>query len=168
MRLCIIGFTCLALSAGTLADGHDQSNNGPGAFKAPNRDAEFPTCYYTGEVRFITPDDVYLCHIAKTEDTAAGILRVRTQDCCIPGDHWQADIVADRPRWKTDIGIGDGNIDTFTGDAFVGPFNAGTVEFSFVEGVDVFSAGMFVEICYSRERDDGFEELDIYCDWVGD
>jgi hypothetical protein len=136
--------------------------------KAPNKDAEFPTCYYSGEVRFYDPNDIYSCTISKTEDTAAGILRVRTQDCCVEGDEWQADIMSDKPRWKTDIGIGDGSTTSFSGDAFVGPFNAGVVEISYFQGVDIFSAGMYVEFCYSRERPDELDELNIECQWITD
>ena len=154
--------TLLGMSAAAIADDHDQSNNGPGAIKAPNKTPEFPTCYYIG-ASFSSADDVVSCSVAKTEDTAAGILRVRTRDCCIPGDEWQSDIIADQPRWKTDIGIGDGNTSTFTGDAYVGPFVAGVVEVSYFQGVDVFGAGMTIEICYSRENEDGSNELDISC-----
>jgi hypothetical protein len=152
----------LGLSAAAIADDHDQSNNGPGAIKAPKKTPEFPTCYYVGAV-FESADDVVSCSVAKTEDTAAGILRVRTADCCILGDLWQSEILADQPRWQTDVGVGDGS-SAYSGDAYVGPFVAGVVEVSYFDGTDIFPAGMTIEICYSRENEDGSNELAISCD----
>lgn len=161
--MAILTAALMSVSIATIADDHDQSNNGPGALKSPNKTPDFPTCYTIGGT-FFSADDVISCAVAKTEDTAAGILRVRTVDCCIPGDEWQADIAADKPRWKTDVGISDGNTTTFNGDAYVAPFNAGVVEISYSEGTDIFAAGMTIEICYSRERDDGADELSISCE----
>jgi hypothetical protein len=153
--------TVLAFGITTaFADDHGQSNNNPGALKAPNKTPEFPSCWLQSAT-FYSAEEVLSFHVAKTEDTAAGILRVRTQDCCIAGDEWQAEIVADQPRFNTDAAVGDGSTATFTGDAYVAPFIAGNVNISYDSGVDIFPAGMTIEFCYSREREDGLDELSI-------
>jgi hypothetical protein len=147
--------------------GGGQSNNAPGALKSPVHDPAFPSCW-TYNATFLSAGDVLTFDIEKTEDTAAGIIRVQTRDCCIVGDEWQADIMSRKPRFKSDVATGDGNTSTFTGDAYVAPFNAGTVDITYSAGVDAFAAGMTVEICYSREREDGNDELIIVESWYRD
>jgi len=156
IKIAVVG----AMLTATCAMAESQSNNNPGALKAPKKTPDFPSCWYQ-VLTFYGPDDVFTFRVEKTENTAAGILRVQTKDCCIPGDQWTGEIVAEQPRFKTDVDTSDGNIYTFNGDANVAPFIAGTVMVSYAEGVDNWPAGMTVEFCYSRERADGLDELNI-------
>lgn len=145
-------------SVQAFADENSQSNNSPGALKAPHKTPDFPVCWID-YLSFYGPADVFSYYVERTNGTAAGILRVRTLDVGIPGDLWQAEIDADIPKHKFDVNVGDGNTSTFSGDTFVAPFKKGMVFITYAEGVDVWTAGMYVEICYSRERKDEQDEL---------
>lgn len=159
--LMALGMGAMLMGTSAMAiDDNGQSNNNPGALKAPDKTPDFPSCW-TQSLTFYSAGDVFTFHVEKTEDTAAGILRVQTLDCCLVGDLWKSELLAEKPRFKTDTATGDGNTATFSGDAYVAPFNAGTVTVSYDGGTDVFPAGMTVEFCYSRERADGMDEISI-------
>jgi len=55
-----------------------------------------PGCHQTGpsSSHCATIDETKNIHVRKNEDETAGVLRVRTMDCCIPGDAWTALIQA--------------------------------------------------------------------------
>jgi hypothetical protein len=136
----------------------DQSNNNPAAIKNPNKDPQYPFCIFEG-LTFNSAADVFSFNIEKTEDTAAGILRIRTLDCCIEGDKWTATLNGMRPNNKQSIATSDGNTIYFNGDAFLAPSNKAELQVSYNKGVDTFPAGMTVEICYSRNGAYGGDPL---------
>ena len=153
INFAIRGFLSLALLA-PMAFSQGQSNNAPGAVKNSKGTPEFPFCR-NFPLEFNSASDTRTFAVKKNNNVAAGILRVRTRDCCIVGDEWQSEIIARKPNNKSDFAISDGNITTLNGAAILAPFIQGNITISYHQGVDFFPAGMEVEICYSRSADSG-------------
>jgi hypothetical protein len=77
-----------------------------------------------------------------------GSLKVKTQDCCVPGDIWRAGVNENGTGFIGRSNAGTGDTDTFTGkvtkDAQAG--NPYVVIVSYDQGVDLFPAGM--DVCF--------------------
>lgn len=99
------------------------------------------------ELTFNGPDDTFTFTVEKAQK--AGDLTVETLDCCLEGDMWRADLNPVDPEDKDTYGVGDGNIDTWSGTAEVHPWIRGTVTVSYEEGVDTWPATMWVKFSYS-------------------
>lgn len=137
-----------------------QSNNNPAAIKNPSKDPEYPFCMYES-LTFNNATDIFSFDIARTEDTAAGTLRIRTEDCCIAGDRWTASLNGIQPANKESANTSDGNTSYFNGDAFLSPSKKAELKISYDKGVDTFPAGMTVEICYSRKGAHGGDPITV-------
>lgn len=82
-----------------------------------------------------------------------GRLTVSTMDCCVVGDQWGVRIIKQNGSLMAE-GVGTGAIDAFTGAASVPslPGKAVTVEVFYVDGVDIWPAGLTVRFEFGGEN----------------
>jgi len=98
---------------------------------------------------FSSADTVWVIPVEKAQ--GAGDLTVDTMDCCIPGDMWQVEVSEPTEAGaKTVVGVGNGSTSDWSGEVTAHPFVRGTVTVTYAEGVDVFGAGMWVRLRYSK------------------
>jgi len=85
--------------------------------------------------------------------THKGTLKVKTRDCCVPGDIWRAGVSKNGPSFIGISNAGNGNTTTYTGPIIypTWPGKWLVVVVNYDRGVDIFPAGL--EVCFEGPVD---------------